>query len=138
MILDDQIMAYHLMRCLILTAMADSVLAEAESEVLEHSVRVLGQIDPELWERTWAELRQDVDPSLVFAEVPEDMRLRRFILREMAMIAIADGQYHAQEERLITLAAESFGLGQEVERFVAWAHGAQAIFEEGEALLSPT
>ena len=135
MIRDSQSEAYHLLRCLILLALADSVLAEAEAEVLEHSVRVVGQLDAELWERTWAELQGEVDPMLVFEAVPPTDKLRRFILREMASIAMADGEFHPQEEALINQAAATFGLSDELHRYVEWAQKAQLIFDEGEALL---
>ncbi len=130
--------AYHLLRCLILVAMADSVLADAEVAVLEHSLRMLGRLDPELWEQTWAEMQEiRPDPAEVFAAVPEGDSLRRFILREMSSIAFVDGSCHPQEKLLLELASSAFGLDAELERFVGWARRAQELYEEGQALLRP-
>lgn len=134
--MDPQAEAYHLLRCLILTAMADSVLADAEAEVLDHSVRALGRVDADLWERTWNEMqRNDPSPEEVFGQVPANPRLRRFILREMAGIAMADGDFPPQERQLMAQAAAAFDLKDELERFISWAMRAQEVFEEGEALL---
>lgn len=128
--------ARHLLRCLILTAMSDAVLADVEAEVLEHSVRVLGRLDSELWESTWTEIQSGaLTAEEAFAAVPGDRRLRRFILREMSSIALADRKYLPEEQELMTKAAAAFELTAELERFIDWARRAQAVFDEGEALL---
>ncbi len=127
--------AYHLLRCLIQMALADGVLADAETEVLDQLVRTIGQLDAEIWEQTWAEAQAGVEPLEVFQAVPNDDRLRRFILREIVVLARADGDVHPNEELLMALAADSFGLSHELDRFASWAARADAIFQEGEALL---
>lgn len=130
--------AYHLLRCLIQMALADDVLADAETEVLDHIVRTIGRLDADLWEAAWIEARAGVDPALVFSEVPADDRLRRFVLRELVVLARADGEVHPKEEAMMATAANSFGLEEELARFVSWAERAEAIFQEGESLLDPT
>jgi DnaJ-domain-containing protein 1 len=128
---------YHLERCLIQMALADDVLADAETEVLEQLVRAVGQLDADVWEQAWTEARSGIDARVVFEQVPDIDMLRRFILRELIVLAHADGEYHPKEQAMMSLAAECFGLTHELTRFVSWAARADAIFLEGEALLDP-
>ena len=131
--------AHHLLRCLILMAMADSVLHDAERRVLEQVVQTLGPIHAETWEQAWEILDEGQTTSAeVFAEVPADDRLRRFILRELVGMAMVDGHIAESELDMIQLAASTFELSDEVTCFLDWANRAQAVFDEGEALLDPS
>lgn len=132
---EEQPQAYHLLRCLIQMALADDVLADAETEVLEHVVRTIGQLDAELWEQAWDEARSGITAASVFGAVPPDDRLRRLILREIIVLSHVDGNVHVAEEALMALAAHTFGLESELARFRSWAARAEAIFAEGESLL---
>ena len=71
----------------------------------------------------------------VFGDVPDDPRLRRFILREMVAMAMADGQMPAAERDLIEQAARIFGLSDEFDRFLDWARRSYAVQVEGRTLL---
>lgn len=127
--------AYHLFRCLIHTAMADTVIHEAEVRVLEQVVPALGRIEAETWEEAWDVLDNGLSSTEVFGDVPDDPRLRRFILREMVAMAMADGQMPAAERDLIEQAARIFGLSDEFDRFLDWARRSYAVQVEGRTLL---
>lgn len=127
--------AYHLFRCLIHVAMADTVIHEAEVRVLEQVVPSLGQVEAETWEEAWAVLDDGLSAEEVFGAVPKDPHLQRFILRELVAMAMADGQLTSSEEAQVQLAAHVFGLNDDVERFIDWAKRAYAIHREGESLL---
>lgn len=128
--------AFHLLQCLIYTAMADSVLHEAETDVLEQAARALGQVDVETWERAWSSWRGGVALEAVLSDIPQDPRLRRFILREMVSLSFADGELAAPERALLVTTADAFGLADELDDFIDWGHRAMAIYLEGEALLT--
>ena len=134
---NDQDEVYHLLRCLIKMALADSILHEAETELLEHLVRSLGPLDADMWERAWFDVQGGMSDDDVLAAVPNNPRLHRFILREMVTLAMADSEVAASEHDLLALAASRFGLKAELDRFVDWAFRAQAVSEEGERLLEP-
>ena len=128
---------FHLLRCLITMALADSVLHEAETELLGHLVRSLGQLDAEMWERAWDDVQSGMSTRSVLESVPNNERLHRFILREMVTLALADGIIAEAEHDTLAMAAAIFALEVELDRFVDWAYRAQAIAEEGDRLLEP-
>ncbi len=128
---------YHLLRCLIKMAVADTILHDAEFELLDHLVRSLGPLDAETWERAWAEVQGGASDEDILRAVPDNPRLHRFILREMVTLALADGAIASTEHDLLAKTARRFGLDADLDRFVDWAYRAQAIAEEGERLLDP-
>lgn len=134
---NDQDEIFHLLRCLIKMALADAVLHEAETELLEHLVRSLGPLDADMWERAWFEVQEGMSDQDVLSAVPNNPRLHRFILREMVTLALADGEIAPGEHDLLARAARTFSIETELDRFVDWAYRAHAITEEGERLLEP-
>ncbi len=131
----DEQHLYYLLRALIAMAKADEVIAREEEEILQHIGATVGIQSPEIWPRVWREVHQLDSLGDAFSDIPDDPRLVRFILREMASLACSDGDLADTERQLLYVAAEAFGLGHVVERHIAWAEQLHAVHVEGEALL---